>query len=74
MHYRRDLNLILRQRIKMFVVMMNILAGIMYLIYTFQFPINDDVKGGKLTKLYVIIMILHIVSGFLVICAVFIVA
>ena len=38
----RNINLVLRQQMKMFVVAANIFTVLMYLVYAFSFPINDD--------------------------------
>ena len=53
---------------KMFVVASNIFTVLMYLVYAFAFPVNDDQDGGKLFELYGTIMVFDIISAILVIC------
>ena len=53
---------------KMFVVAANIFTVLMYLVYAFAFPVNDDKIGGKLFELYNTIMVFDIISAILVIC------
>lgn len=53
---------------KMFVVAANIFTVLMYLVYAFAFPVNDDKIGGKLFELYNTIMVFDIISSILVIC------
>ena len=55
-----NLNLILRQQMKMFVVAANIFTVLMYLVYAFAFPVNDDKIGGKLFELYNTLMVFDI--------------
>ena len=63
-----NLNLILRQQMKMFVVAANIFTVLMYLVYAFAFPVNDDKIGGKLFELYNTLMVFDIISAILVVC------
>jgi len=53
---------------KMFVVAANIFTVLMYLVYAFAFPVNDDKIGGKLFELYNTIMVFDIISAILVVC------
>ena len=53
---------------KMFVVAANIFTVLMYLVYAFAFPVNDDSFDGKLFDLYNTIMVFDIISAILVIC------
>ena len=53
---------------KMFVVAANIFTVLMYLVYAFAFPVNDDKPDGKLFDLYNTIMVFDIISAILVIC------
>ena len=40
----------------------------MYLVFMFAFPINDDMKNGKLSDLYNTIMIFDVICAMLVLC------
>ena len=51
----------------MFVVAANIFTVLMYLIYAFAFPINDDDASGKLFDLYTTLLVFSIISDILVI-------
>ena len=53
---------------KMFVVASNIFIILLYLVYTFSFPINSDASASKLYELYNTIMVFSIISAILVIC------
>jgi hypothetical protein len=53
---------------KMFVVAANIFTVLMYLVYAFAFPVNDDSFDGKLFDLYNTIMVFDIISAILVVC------
>ena len=53
---------------KMFVVAANIFTVLMYLVYAFAFPVNEDDYDGKLFDLYNTIMVFDIISAILVIC------
>ena len=53
---------------KMFVVAANIFTVLMYLVYAFAFPVNEDNYDGKLFDLYNTIMVFDIISAILVIC------
>mmetsp|Transcript_8483 Transcript_8483/g.14265 ORF Transcript_8483/g.14265 Transcript_8483/m.14265 type:complete len:242 (+) Transcript_8483:118-843(+) len=67
----RAINLVLRQQMKMFVVAAVIFTVLMYLVYLFAFPINDDkATNGKLFDLYNTLMVFNIISAILVVCQV----
>ena len=53
---------------KMFVVAANIFTVLMYLVYAFAYPVNDDKVGGKLFDLYGTIMVFDMISAILDIC------
>ena len=53
---------------KMFVAAAQIFTVLMYLIFAFAFPINEDNFDGKLFDLYNTIMVLDIISAILVCC------
>ena len=53
---------------KTFLVALNIFTMLIYIIYAFICPINNDNYPGKLFDLYTVIMILEIVAAILVIC------
>lgn len=53
---------------KTFVVATNIFTLLMYLVYAFNFPIQNDQEGGKLFDLYKTIMVFEVIAGVLVIC------
>lgn len=53
---------------KMFVVAANIFTVLMYLVYAFAFPVNDDKIGGQLFELYNTLMVFDIISAILVVC------
>jgi hypothetical protein len=53
---------------KTFLVALNIFTMLIYIIYAFICPINNDTYPGKLFDLYTVIMILEIVAAILVIC------
>lgn len=53
----------------MFVVAALIFTVLMYVVYAFGFPVNDDKEeGGKLANLFNTIMVFSIISGILVLC------
>jgi hypothetical protein len=66
----RQINLILRQQMKMFVVAAIIFSVLMYIVFAFGFPITDDAVDGKLPTLYNTIMVFSIISAILVLCQV----
>jgi len=59
--------LVIRQQMKMFVVAANIFTVLMYLIYAFAFPINDDLPDKKLFELYTTLMVFAIISDILIV-------
>jgi amino acid transporter len=66
----RHINLVLRQQMKMFVVAAVIFTVLMYLVYLFAFPINNDdnsTQNGKLFDLYNTLMVFNLISAILVI-------
>ena len=69
----RHLNLVLRQQMKMFVVAASIFTVLMYLVYAFSFPINNDkYSDGKqdesIFSLYSTLMVFSMISAILVVC------
>ena len=64
----RQINLVLRQQMKMFVVAALIFTVLIYVVFLFGFPITDDTDGGKLINLYYTIMVFSIISAILVLC------
>jgi hypothetical protein len=66
----RQINLILRQQMKMFVVAAIIFSVLMYIVFAFGFPITDDSAEGKLPTLFNTIMVFSIISAILVLCQV----
>ena len=53
---------------KVFVIASNIFIVLLYLVYTFSFPIDTDEEGGKLFDLYSTLMVFSIISAILVMC------
>ena len=53
---------------KMFVVAAGVFIVLLYLVYTFSFPINSDETGKKLFELYNTLMVFSIISAILVMC------
>lgn len=58
----------LRNQMKVFVIASNIFIVLLYLVYTFSFPINSDEPGGELFNLYSTLMVFSIISAILVMC------
>ena len=56
---------------KMFVVAANIFCVLMFLVYAFLFPIDNDTKEGKLYDLYNTLMVFEGICAFLIICQIF---
>ena len=53
---------------KTFVVAFNIFTLLIYIIFAFTCPTDEDTIGGRLFELYTVIMILEIVALILVFC------
>ena len=53
---------------KVFVIASNIFIVLLYLVYTFSFPIDTDETGGGLFNLYSTLMVFSIISAILVMC------
>ena len=64
----RQINLVLRQQMKMFVIAAGIFTILMYVVYIIQFPITDDSKDSKLIGLYTTFMVFDVISAVLVLC------
>ena len=56
---------------KMFVIAANIFTVLMFLVYAFLFPIDNDNKDGKLYNLYNTLMVFEGICAFLIICQIF---
>jgi hypothetical protein len=59
--------LIVRQNLKCYVTITNMLIFLYYLIYAFSFPVKDDQLGGDLFRLYQGLMLLEIIVTLLAI-------
>ena len=66
----RQINLVLRQQIKMFVVAAMVFTCLMYMVYLFSFPIDSDEpdKNNRLYGLYETLFIFFLISVFMVSC------
>ena len=64
----REINLRLRMQWKTLVVATRIFTLLMYLVYLFNFPMQNDNSNGRLFELYKTIMVFEIISGMIVIC------
>lgn len=64
----REINLRLRNQWKTLVVATRIFTLLMYLVYLFNFPMQNDILNGRLFELYKTIMVFEIISGMIVIC------